>query len=310
MDHKQNLKDAWQFTQANPKLVNYYGILPSMLVLSFNLGIFSYQFFNLKYSPKLTDSAQSFASRMFDFIFGFFKEYPEFVFPSLVVLGIYILLYFFIPTFCEGALVQLIARKHNKQAVRLSDGLKYGLRSFLKLLKFKLVTNSFKFTSILMEMAVILSYLGRDFFQILGPIFILVLILSLIVAILFTYAESFIIIDDDGIIDSLKKSTGMVVEHWRETMFLFVLMMLVALRVLFNIIVVLGLPFLVSLLFTVIVTYTNLLLGQIFILLVSIFSIRFISKLAGTLLVFTKTVWTFTFLELDKKEILSARDSA
>lgn len=309
MDHKQNFKDAWHFTQANPRLVNYYGILPSILVLSFNMMIFTYQYFNLKFSPQLTDSTQGFATRLFDFIFGVFTKHPEFIFPAIIGAAVYLLLYLFIPTFCDGALVQIIARKHNNQEVGISDGLKYGLRSFLKLLKFKMVTNTFKFSSILMEMIVVLSYLGREFFQFLGPIFIFVMILSVFVSILFTYAESYIIIDDTGIVKSFHKSTSMVIEHWKETMFLLVLMMLVGLRIAFNILVILGIPFLFSLLFGVLVTLTNATLGYILSAVVGLYTLYFIAQLSGTLLVFTKTVWTFTFLDLDAKQILSARES-
>ncbi len=308
MDHKQNLKNAWQFTQANPRLVTYYGILPSILVLTFNVMVFGYQYFNLKFSPKLSDSAQGFASRLYDFIFGFFSSHPEFLFPAIIAISVYLFLYFFIPTFCEGALIQLIARKYNKQEVGISDGIKYGLRSFLKLLKYKLVTNAFKFTSILVEMTVVLSYLGRDLFQFLGPIFLLVLLISVVISLLFTYVESFIVIDNSNVIEGFHKSSAMVVEHWKETMFLFVLMMLVALRILFNIVVILGIPFLFSLLFGVLVSLTNMLLGQILALLVGLYTLYFVAQLSGTLLVFTKTVWTFTFLELDAKHVLSARE--
>jgi len=307
MDTRLLIKKAWLYTQNRKSLVNVYGILPALLTTIVTVGIVAYQLFSVRQA--IYDPAHPAYKYFYDYVLSFFKTYPELTLPILIAVGVFFLLELLVPIFAEGAVIQLIAREYNKQTVRLRDGIKYGLHYFLVLIELHSVLFFFSFFTIARGAIYLYIYLGESFTRFFMPIIILLSILSIIASLLFAYAENYVVIDEQSIFKSLKSSASLVIYNLKETVLILFLLLLIGLRILFNIVFVLGIPLLISWLVSFILQAQLFLLAKFVAFTLSFISLFIIAKLAGTLFIFTKAVWVFSFLELTKDDNKSAREA-
>ena len=140
------------------------------------------------------------------------------------------------------------------------------------------------------------------------PIIIMLSVISIFGSLFFAYAENYVVIDQSNIFTSLKKSASLVFFNLKETLLILFLLTLIGLRILFNIVFVLGIPLMISWLVGLVAQTQFFLFAQFVAVILSVLSLFFIAKLAGTLFIFTKAVWVFSFLELTQNEDKSARE--
>lgn len=307
MDTRFLIRKAWLYTQNRKRLVNVYGILPALLTTVVTIVILAYQLFSLRqaiYDPN--NPAYKF---FYDYILGFFHNYPGLTMPFIIAVIVFFLLELSVPVFAEGSVIQLLAREYNGQNVRLRDGIKYGMQNFLELLELHGVLFFFSFFTIFRGAIYLYVYLGKEFANFFMPIILIMSVISIIASLLFAYAENYVVIDDDNIFASLKKSASLVIFNLKETVLILFLLSLIGLRVLLNIIFVIGVPLLISWIFSLVVNTEFFYLAKFIAMFLSFGSLILIAKLAGTLFIFTKAVWVFSFLELTKDEDKSARDT-
>jgi hypothetical protein len=243
-------------------------------------------------------------------VLRFLNLHEKMILPCVIVAIIAAIIYFFYPTFAQGAMIQIIARKRNNQEVRLLDGVSYGLKSFLPLFEYHLMVKGFSLTAMITEVAFVMRNMGTGALKIFVPIFGFIAFIGLILSLLFTYVELFVVVDRKNIFQSMKRSMSLVVTHWQHTFLILILLMLIGLRIIFNIILVLVIPIVI---FLGIGLFASVALGYIgwFIAgTITLVGFYISGVLGGTLSVFTNAVWTFTFLELTATDELSARMSA
>jgi len=307
MDTRLLIRKAWLYTQNRKRLVNIYGILPALLTTVVTIVIFAYQLFSLRqavYDP--SNPAYKF---FYDYILAIFNNYPSLTLPIIIAVLVFFLLELAVPVFAEGSVIQILAREYNNQSVRLRDGIKYGMQNFLVLLELHGVLFFFSFFTIFRGSIYLYVYLGKDFASFFMPIIVLMSIVSIIATLLFAYAENYVVIDEDNIFAALKKSASLVIFNLKETVLILFLLSLIGLRVLLNMVFVIGLPLLISWIFSLILQSQFFFLAKFVALFLSLGSLVLLAKLAGTLFIFTKAVWVFSFLELTKNEDKSARES-
>ncbi len=308
MNYRQIIGEAWAYTQANKRLIIWFGFLPSILTTTVGVFYIGYQFFALKNSYLFSNEEDDFLYDIVTFIFDFFKEHLQFTVPVIVVLSIFGILYFTFPTIAKASAMQKIARDRNGQDSGLGTGLKWGIRSFLPLFEYHLLIRTFTFFSILVEMSFVLRNLGPLIFKFLFPVFLIIMVIGLVLSVLFTYTDFYIVIDDLGVFESMKKSARLVTLNLKHTFLISILMLIIGVRIIIQAIMVFLIPAMVVVITgyiaTVALPITGLIVGGI----TGFIALILASYLNGIVDVFSYAVWTFTFLTLSSEPEVSARE--
>lgn len=314
MHYRQIIGEAWLFTQdkENKKLIVWYAFIPSILTTIVGILYLIYQFYALKSSALFEHWDQSFTVIALKAIYQTAMEHVDNLLPLFIVLGILAIAYVFLPPITEGAIIQLIARKKNKQDVRMRDGVRYGLMSFLPLFNYSWVARSFNFVVILGEISLIarnvVQYFGPDLLNFLIPIFIILIIAGIIFSMLFVFTEYYIVVDDCHVKESMAKSATLMVKHWDTAIMVAILMFIISIRILLQIVFVLLVPGAIMVLIYFFAASTLPIFGLILGAALTIVALIFASYLGAIVHVFTSSVWVFTFLALTANPEVSARD--
>lgn len=302
MKYRQIIKEAWSFAQANKSMMKWYALLPSIFATLAGVIFLGYQYFSFKTELGPTGEENSVAYNFLLQIWEFIKTNPDSIW-YMIIFGILILFfYLFYPTFAQGAMIQLIARKRNGQDVRLVNGITYGLGSFLPMFEYHLAIRSFSLTAVITESTFVIRNLGGDFMIFLLPIFILIAIAGLFLTLFFTFVEWFIAIDDEGVFASMQKSASLVFRNWQHTVLILILLSVIVIRVIINMILVFLVPLVV---FAGVGLFASVAFKAVAIIIattISLAALYIAGYLGGTLSVFSHAVWTFVFLELTAKE--------
>ena len=308
MNYKDLISQSWDYTQQNKKLIKWFGFLPAIFTTTVTTGYILYQIFAFKASYLFSEKEHNFLGEVAKIIFGFFKTNSSLTIPFIIVAAIFAVIYFLLPTLCKASAIQFIARQKSQQKVTLSLALKHGFLSFLPLFEYHLLIKTFSLFSILVEMGFVLRNLGVGLFQIFMPVFLMLIVLSFVLTLLFTYSDFFIVIDSEGVFASIKKSVKLVIMHWKYTFLMTILMLIIGVRIIIQVIVVFLIPFFVVLIMGYLAAaalpITGIVVGSV----VGLIALFVASYLNGVVDVFSYVVWTFTFIELTSKKEVSARE--
>lgn len=309
MNYKQIIADSWKFTQSNKKLIYWFGFPPALITTAVGIGYIVYQFFAFKTSYLFDNDAHSFSFKVVNYGWSFISANASFSVPLVIAAVIIALLYFFMPTLFKASAIQAIARAKNGQRSGVGVGLRYGIMAFLPLLEYHLLIKTFSWVSMLTEGSFVLRNLGVGMFKMLLPVFIVIFILSIFLTLLFTYADLFIVIDDEGVLASMRKSAKLVITSWQHTLLITILMIIIGVRIVIQAVFIFLIPaglFLLAGYLTAAATGATVLIavgvGGIVGLVVA-------SYLTGVVEIFSYSVWTFTFLELTSQKEISARET-
>lgn len=308
MNYRQIIAEAWEFTQNNKKMTIWYAFFPALLTTVAGIIYLTYQYFAFLSSPLFENWDHGFLSVLIGTILQWVRENFSSAVPLIVIAAILGLFYLFFPPVCEGGLIQLIARKKNGQEIKTRNGIKYGMLYFLPLFEYSTLLGTFSLVSIFGEGAFVARNLGWEAFKTLSPIFIVFLLVGIVLTVLFSYTQFFIVIDDRKVFESIVKSCGLVIRHLEETLLLSILMIIISIRILVQIGVVILIP---AVILTPIYFFASSALPEIGIVLggvLGLIALYLASYLNGIIHVFAATVWTFTFLELTRQQEVSARD--
>ncbi|MBU1446134.1 hypothetical protein KKD70_02635 [Patescibacteria group bacterium] len=308
MKYKDRIYEAWQFTQNNKKIIIWYGFLPAFLTTCVGIVYVAYQFLAFKSSPLFDNAEQSFSYTVFTTIINFIKANFSYSVPMLVAAIILLVVYLFIPIILGAAMIEYIARHRNNQKITLGDGITLGLPSFLPLFEYSLAMGTFSIISITTEAGFVLRNLGPNAFNTLLPLFIIILIVALIVHVLFTFAEYYIVIDDEGMMSSIVKSCSLVMRNIQQTFALVVLMMIIGVRIIMQIVLLILVP---AIVITGLAYFASISLQEYSLIIIIGLSgvfILFASYLSAVVHVFSVSVWVYTFLDFTEKGYISARE--
>jgi hypothetical protein len=288
-------------------MIIWYAFFPSLLTTLSGILYLGYQFFAFKSSPIFENWPRSFGYVLFTTVVDVLKNNVTTIVPLIVFIVIVVVLWLLVPSICEGSIIQLIARKKNGHDVKTRDGMRYGFMSFLPIFEYSWVIRSFSIVSVLGLMSSILRNFGWEPFYTFLPVVILFIIACVIVTLLFTYSEFFIVIDDRKVFDSIAKSCVLVMSHLEETLLLSILMLIISIRILIQILFVILIPAIIMgsiyLFAATTFAYVGIIVGGV----LGLALLYIASYLSGTIHVFAASVWTFTFLKLTAEQEVSAR---
>ncbi len=308
IDFKALIGESWGLTRKNKKLIIWYAFFPAILTTLVGILYFTYQILSTYRSKLFNYPGKSILAKIFSSIVDLIENDPEFS-TILIVSGVIIfLMYLILPTIFDGGLISLTARISNHQPVRLLDGISYGMLVFLPLFKYHLLIKSFGVITILTEAAFIGRNLGWLWLKILFLPLIVFAMIGFVLLLLFTYSEYYIVIDEEELFPSIKKSTHLVIRHWPETIIIAILMVIITIRILINTVLVILVPTLIILPIGYITTQSLGSIGIAISILIAITALLLASYFAAIIEVFAKFVWVKLFLYLTTKKELHARD--
>ena len=298
MNSRKIIADAWLFTRENKNLMWAFGFVPAIVETLIGILYLMYQFFSFKRSPLFENAPHSFLTEVITATVNFLNDHANFWIPFIIITIIVLILYALLPTLLQGGLIQVIAKKKMNEEISITRGISLAFLVFLPLLEYHLLVKSFSVFSLLTEAAFILRNLGTGAMEILLPVFILAVAIGLILTLLFTYSEFFVVLKKKPVLSSMGRSAKLVILSWQHTFLIAILMMIIGLRVVFNIIAVLLVPALLfvsaGLLATVALAKAGIVIGVV----MSFIGLFVASYFTGILHIFANAVWTFTFLEL------------
>ena len=299
MNYRGIIADAWRFTRVHKSLIYWFALIPAMIHVVAVVIYMSYQLYSLVGTHYLgMDDLTTVMGRLWNVASEFAPAHPGAAVFLLVLLVIFALAYFLLPTFCQGALIQWIAKVHAGEELTMMDGIGLGFRRFLQYLEYELAVRSVSIVSIATEGLFVLKSFGPSSAGFFVALFSFLFVIGMILTLLFTYSEFFIVLEDRGVFPSMIASSGLVVRHWHRTLFMLLLMVMITVRMLLNIAVAMLIPFLVLgpiLLFaSIALTWLGVILGVI----LGLVALYFASYFVGVFHVFSTAVWTFAFEEL------------
>jgi hypothetical protein len=307
MKYREIIGEAWEFTQNNKKFLFWYVFPTAVFTTLAGIIYLIYQFYAIKSSPLFENWNKSFSYMAATTVLQVIKDNFSNAIPFIVIAIIIGIVYLLLPSLCEGAIIQLIARKRNNQVLKRREGIKYGMLGFLPIFEYSWIIRTFSFVSLLGNASFVARNLGMDMLKALLPIFIVFLVASILMGLLFTYTEFFIVIDDRKVFESIVKSCVLVVTHLEETILLSILMLIISVRIILQIVFVILIPIIilipVYLFASSTIPVVGLVVGGVF----GLGALYVACYLNSIIQIFAASVWTFTFLELTHEETISAR---
>lgn len=305
MKYRAIIHEAWAMTQTNKKLIWAFAFVPAVFTTIVSTVYMTYQaaaFYTSPYlNPGIPEDKHA-LTFIFHTLLNAFKTSPSMTAFFLVIVALFLIAYLMIPVFTQGALIQTLARLRAGQEIPLVQSVTYGFTRFLQLFEYNLAIKSFSLVSLLGDAAFAFRNLGPGVFSFLGWIFLLAIIMGLMVTLLFTFAEFYIVIDEEGVVNSMIKSSGLVVRQWHHTLFMLLLMSIIMLRIILNLLVALVIPALVIAPFLLFTSLTFTIIGVVVGGILALVALYFTSYFLGIFHMFVTGVWTFTFLELTASE--------
>ncbi len=309
MDYRLIIAQSWEYTQKNKRLIFWLGFIPAIFTTIFSIGALAHQYFSFKSSYLFDNAEHSFMHDVIAFIWTFIQDHMAWTIPMIVLVAVFVIAYLLVPTFARASAIQMIARNRNGQKASVGTGVKHGVVSFLPLFEWHILAGTFSFFSMLFEMSFVLRNLGPVIFRLLIPVFLILIVISLFLTLLFIYTDFYIVVDGEGVFRSMKKSARLVFTNLQETFLITALMLIIGVRIIIQAIIVFLIPVLVVMITgyvaAIAVPAVGLIIGGI----LAVVGLGFASYLNGIVDIFSYTVWTFTFLELTSQKELSARES-
>jgi len=297
MTPREIIAEAWAITTREPSL-RRWSFTSSLLETLLNIKLFSYQayfayqYFVLHHEAGLFDDVE------------WLYAHTSLLATVLIVTSFLslIVIEFFVPHICLGAIIGLAAKSHNKD--KAEGGLVLGLFNFFPIFgihEFLFLSSA---TTLVTASSLILRYIdGPIKFACIFGVFVLFCITNAL-KFFFSFAEEAVVIQKFGVFGAIAKSFKLIVSHLKRVMFLLLLLLVISIRVVLNAAmvviipgIVIGFAFLLTFFLSKTVSYIAA--GVLGVALTIIASYFF-----AYLHAFKVTVWTVMYIELMKKKDL------
>lgn len=216
---------------------------------------------------------------------------------------IFIVAYILLTPIFDGALIKYIETRDNKWAGQASrsDAFGYGMVRFYAMFEYNNIFNMFKLFSILNGFLFVLRFLWIEYLGILWAVFSILLLLSFILNMFISYAQYEIVLEKNGVFESIGVSSQIALLNIKTTLRLYTLMFIMNIRVMINFVTFLVFPLLavsiggwISSQFFAFLAY--IILGGTFVIL-----ILFLGYMAAVMDIFSTAMWYYAYKEGRKK---------
>ncbi len=293
------IAEAWEITRDHNKRLFWYGFIPAFFGMIVGTVYVLYQAVAFRHyflGEKDKVNYLEIFSRAWDFIFT--SQIPTWLIITVAVITL--IGYVFFPVFSRGALVFLIEKIIKGEEPEKE--IQTGFMRFIPLFEYSAVKNAVDPKSFFTEASFVLRNLGSGLFRLFLIPLIVFSFFGLIALFFFAYVPQIIVLQREGLMTGITRSSKLAFTYFTETLTLFLLFLLIELRVLINIIIILFLPIAV---FAISGFFAAKLLtgvGIVLSVIVGLILLTFASLLSGTLEIFSVAIWTIAFHTLTPDE--------
>lgn len=297
MTPREIIAAAWTIVSAEPS-VRRWAYASSLLETMLNVKLlFTQAYFLYMYAYGSQEAG------FFDIELWIIRNLP--VWGSIAILVTFVLMVvveFFFPHLCLGAIIGLAAKRAKGEEVR--GGAVLGLYNFFPIFTIHefLILSSVPTTITVVSLILRYTDPGTWAFSIMGVVILFVV--GNVQKFLFAFAEEAAVIQKLGIFDAIGRSFKLIVSHLPRIMFLYLLLIVISLRIAINAVMVVLIPaimvgfgFLLTFFVSKVVAIVAA--GALGFVLIGV-----ASYFLGYILAFKQTVWTLTYMEFMKEKDL------
>ncbi len=242
MKYVRVLADAWGLTTTTKKLT-WFVFVPSVAFILLSIGevLWQYVLFGEEFGWIEHGSMYAFIKNALATVHSAGMMW---LLITVVIMGA--LLLFVLKPWIDATLILSIQQRFTDPEKRLSlrHQITCGHKYFISLLEYHALLAPFALLSILFYTVAFYRYThGSDtYFQIFLPLLIILSAISLVVHFFLVFTPFYIVNEEGELFKSLTNSMGLVFRHFGKTLALFLVMILVSLRIIVNVIVIVGIP--------------------------------------------------------------------
>lgn len=293
MTPREIVAEAWTIATRERQLW-WWGFMASLFQTLLNIKLLGYQaYFVYAYWNKID------AGLLDDFIWLYRVTSLNVTVGVAALFGVLLCIEFFMPHLTEGAIIGLSAKSYEKQEMK--GGIVLSIYNFFPLFALHELFVLSGWATALTAASLSMRYLPSGFG--LPAIIIVVGIWTATNFLKFfaSFAQQGIVLRKYGVFESIGKSYKLFLSNVGHIMFLFILLLVISLRVIINTIMIFLIPGIaigIALLLTFIFSpFTSYLVATV----LGILLIVLVSYFLAYIHVFKQTVWTLTFIQLEKR---------
>lgn len=297
MEYKAIVKEAWELTQNNKQMIRL-GFISALISTIVGIVYLVYQITSFKHSSLFGGSIDYVET--FNNLIAIIKTHTALSITSVAFGIIIFVAYLFVPLIINGALIDLIAKYKTGRPIK--GGMAKGIMRLFEMIKIHALLSPFGLFSILTEVSFVLRLSGIQVMYVILPFFILFYLIGFVLVIIFSFADQYIILNEDSFTQSMGNSTRLVLIHFKETIFLILIMFLISIRIFINVLLILFIPLAIVSLTGYLASVTLAMIGTYIAIGIGIVLLFLASYFIGTLTVFSTAVWTLSFLKMREEE--------
>lgn len=289
MPYAHIIARAWKIAAENPKIKWFIWFPAFMAVLIFT-GKIGWQIY--AYASEFGLIETEFDLNTATSLIGFLTENNLWGW-TLVLSALVLLFYFLIPAWIDSVLILVLKQKLEQPEKYLSIRQKIisSGEYFFKMFELHGALALFSPLSVLFFASFIYRSFEGGLESLLIPIVMTYFAICLVINLFTSYAEYYLICDDESVSMAMRKSASLVFMNLTQTIAVMLLLSLINVRILINIIVVLGVPIA---LIAAITVFSNLAIIVIAVIL-GILVVALAAYISALIEIFARSVWIQTF---------------
>jgi hypothetical protein len=297
MTPREIIAAAWAITTKEPSL-RRWSFTSSLLEMLFSIKLIGYQLY-FAYKFFFAGGEAGF----FDVEILLYRSVPHTVFFTILTIFILmVIIEFFIPHLCLGAMIGLAAKSYRKEKVK--GGLVLGLYNYFQIFAIHEFLTLSSFSMLVTIISLLLRYVDGPIRDLAIIVAICLFLFSLILKFFFSFAQEAVVTQKLGIFEAIGRSFKLIVSHLGHIVFLLLLLFVISLRIVINAIVVVLIPAIIVGLALFLATIFPATISYSIAGVVGLALIIAASYMFAYIHAFKVTVWTITYLELIKHKDL------
>lgn len=297
MTPREIIAAAWTITSSEPKL-RRWAYASSLLETLLNVKLlFTQAYFGYVYLYGHGDAG------FFDIEIWIWNSLPPAVAISILLsFVLLVVIEFFAPHLCLGAIIGLAAKRAQGEKVR--GGFVLALYNFFAVFTLHEFLILSSVPTAITVISLILRYIdpGLWAFSIGGVLALFVI--GNIQKFLFAFAEEAAVIQKLGVFEAIGRSFKLILSHLPRIMFLYLLLIVISLRIAINAVMIVLIPAIMVGFGFLLTFFVSQAASIVAALVLGLLLIGVASYFLGYILAFKQTVWTLTYMEFMKERDL------
>ncbi len=297
MTPREIIAEAWSITSSQ-RIIRRWAYASSLLETMLNVKLlFTQAYFGYMYVYGTKEAG------FFDIELWIVRNLP--LWASLTILSSFVLLIvveFFAPHLCLGAIIGLAAKHAKREPVR--GGFVLALYNFFAIFTLHefLILSSIPTTITVISLILRYTDPGLWGMSITGVLFLF--LVGSIQKFLFAFAEEACVIQKLGIFEAIGRSFKLIISHLPRIMFLYLLLIVISLRIAINAVMVILIPAIMIGFGFLLTFFLSTSISVVLATILGLILIGVASYFLGYILAFKQTVWTLTYMEFMKEKDL------